>query len=152
MFCLCLCVAETEKLNKNKQKQTMGGGDILKFKKNDEKILAALLASGSVTEAEKLTGVSRTTIYKRLNDAEFKAEYDRRRAMLLDEACSTLQSTLTTAVNTVKEIIENRKNAPQIRLNACGMILQNCLRYVEQIDILSRIEELERTRTMNDEE
>lgn len=122
----------------------------MKLKKNDEKIMTALLTSGSVTEAEKLAGVSRTTIYNRLNDKEFKAEYDRRRVLQLNEACSALQSTLTTAVNTVKEIIENRKNAPQIRLNACGMILQNCLRYVEQIDILSRIEELE--RTMNDEE
>ncbi len=117
----------------------------MSLKNNDEKLMTALLTSGSVTEAEKLTGISRTTIYARLKDNEFKAEYDSRRAMLLEEGCNTLQSSLTTAINTVKEIIENKKNAPQVRLNACGMILQNCLRYVEQIDILSRIEELERT-------
>ena len=47
------------------------------------------------------------------------------------------------AVDTIREIIEDKRNAPQVRLNACGLILQNCLKYVEQIDILSRIEELE---------
>lgn len=109
--------------------------------------MTALLSCGSVTEAEKISGVSRTTIYKRLNDKDFKREYDHRRTMVLNSACSSLQSTLTTAVNTIKEIIEDEENAPQVRLNACGMILQNCLKYVEQIDILSKIEELEKNIT-----
>lgn len=116
----------------------------MNLKPKDEKIMAALLTCGSVAEAERISGVSRSTIYNRLSDAEFKAEYDQRRAMVLNEACNTLQSSLTSAVNTIREIIENQETAPQIRLNACGLILQNCLRYVEQIDILSRIEELER--------
>lgn len=116
----------------------------MNLKPKDEKIMAALLACGSVAEAERISGVSRSTIYKRLSNAEFKAEYDQRRSMVLNEACNTLQSSLTSAVNTIREIIENEETAPQIRLNACGLILQNCLRYVEQIDILSRIEELEK--------
>ncbi len=114
------------------------------MKKNDEKILTALLTSGTVAETERITGISRSTIYKRLADAEFRAEYDSRRQTVLSEACNTLQATLTNAVNTVKEIAENENAAPQIRLNACGMLLQNCLRYVEQIDILARIEALEK--------
>ncbi len=114
------------------------------MKKNDEKILVALLACGNVAETERITGVSRSTIHKRLLDTEFKAEYDRRRQMVLSEACNTLQATLIKAVNTVKEIAEDENTAPQIRLNACGMLLQNCLKYVEQIDILARIEALEK--------
>lgn len=115
----------------------------MNLKPKDEHILSALLLCGGIAEAEKLSGVSRTTIYNRLADETFKAEYDRRRSMVLNEACNSLQATLTKAVDTIREIIEDKRNAPQVRLNACGLILQNCLKYVEQIDILSRIEELE---------
>lgn len=114
------------------------------MRKNDEKILAALLTCGNVAETERITGISRSTIYNRLADKKFKSEYDSRRQSVLSEACNTLQATLTNAVNTVKEIAENEDAAPQVRLNACGMLLQNCLRYVEQIDILARIEALEK--------
>jgi len=117
------------------------GYSILKAK--DEKILTALLTCGNVADAERIAGVSRSTIYNRLSNADFKAEYDHRRTMVLNEACNTLQATLTKAVNTVKEIAEDETASPQVRLNACGMLLQNCLKYVEQIDILSRIEALE---------
>ena len=103
------------------------GGDLLSLKAKDEHILSALLSCGSIAEAEKLSGVSRTTIYNRLADETFKAEYDRRRSMVLNEACNSLQATLTKAVDTIREIIEDKRNAPQIRLNACGLILQNCL-------------------------
>lgn len=119
-------------------------GVYLELKPKDEHILSALLSCGNIAEASKISGVSRTVIYNRLADDTFKAEYNRRRSIVLNEACNTLQSTLISAVNTIKEIIEDKDNAPQVRLNACGLILQNCLKYVEQIDILSRIEELEK--------
>ncbi len=116
----------------------------MELKPKDEKILTALLTCGSVAEAEKVSGVSRQTIYNRLSDSTFKAEYDRRRSIALDEACKTLQVTLTEAVNTINDIMKDKKNAPQIRLNASALILQNCLKYTEQIDILSRLTELEK--------
>lgn len=125
------------------------GGDLLSLKPKDEHILSALLSCGSIAEAEKLSGVSRRTIYNRLENEEFRAEYDRRRSMVLNEACNSLQATLTKAVDTIREIIEDKRNAPQIRLNACGLILQNCLKYVEQIDIITRIEELEKRTNLD---
>lgn len=114
------------------------------MKAKDEKIMSALLSTGTVSEAEKLSGVSRHTIYKRLEDKEFKAEYDRHRKEALDGACRALQSTLTEAVQTIRAIIKNPKNAPQIRLNACGLILQNCLKYTEQLEVLERLNALEK--------
>lgn len=63
----------------------------MELKPKDEQILAALLSCGTVAEAEKISGVSRATIYNRLADEAFKAEYDRRRFMVLDEACNALK-------------------------------------------------------------
>lgn len=121
----------------------------MELKPKDENILSALLSSGSIAEASKMSGVSRPVIYNRLADEEFKAEYDRRRTMALNEACNTLQATLTKAVDTIRGIMEDKETAPQVRLNASALILQNCLKYTEQIDILSRIEELEKTTKNN---
>lgn len=116
----------------------------MELKPKDEHILSALLSCGSIAEAEKLTGVSRTTIYNRLADDTFKAEYDRRRTMVLNEACNKLQATLTEAVITIRNIMLDENSAPQVRLNASALILQNCLKYTEQADIMARIEELEK--------
>lgn len=116
----------------------------MKMKAKDERILAALLSSGSVAEAERISGVNRSTIYKRLADENFKAEYDGRRTMVLNEACNALQATLTKAVDTIRDIMEDTSSAPQIRLNASALILQNCLKYTEQAEIIARLDELEK--------
>lgn len=116
----------------------------MELKPKDELLLTALISTGSIAEAEKISGVCRSTIYKRLSDADFKAEYDKRRTMALNEACNALQGTLIEAVNTIKGIMNDTATAPQIRLNASALILQNCLKYTEQAEIISRIEELEK--------
>lgn len=116
----------------------------MELKPKDERIMAALLSCGSIAEAGQKAGVSRTMIYKRLSDDAFKAEYNARRAAVLDEACNALQSTLTEATQVIREIMANEENAPQIRLNAAALILQNCLKYVEQVNIISRLEKLEK--------
>ncbi len=115
----------------------------MEMKPKDEHILFALLSCGNIKEASKACGVSRNVIYTRLANKEFKAEYDRRRTAALNEACNTLQATLTKAVNTIREIMENKDTAPQVRLNASALLLQNGLKYTEQINVLSRIEVLE---------
>lgn len=50
---------------------------------------------------------------------------------------------MTEAVDTIRQIIKDEENPSQIRLNACGLVLQNCLKYVQQVEIVSRIEALE---------
>ena len=45
-------------------------------KLNDEKILGALLAAGSVRKASKIAECSETTIRTRLNDDEFRQRYE----------------------------------------------------------------------------
>lgn len=116
----------------------------MEMKPKDEQILTALLSCGNIKDASIAAGVSHTTVYKRLSDKDFKAEYDRRRTTALNEACNTLQATLTKAVDTIREIMENTDTAPQIRLNASALLLQNCLKYTEQVNILSRLDELEK--------
>ena len=58
--------------------------------KNNEQILAALVATGSVRAAAKAVGVSETTIRARLNDPDFRKEYETAKGAILTEACDSL--------------------------------------------------------------
>lgn len=66
------------------------------------------------------------------------------RTIALNEACNKLQTALTKAVDTIREIMEDTSSAPQIRLNAAALILQNCLKYTEQTEFRARLEEVEK--------
>ena len=52
-------------------------------KLNDEKILGALLAAGSVRKAAKIADVSEATIRNRLNDEAFRTQYEKAKAAVL---------------------------------------------------------------------
>ncbi len=121
----------------------------MKMKAKDERIMAALLSCGTVAEAARMAGVSKPVVYNRLADNEFKAEYDRLRTVALNEACNKLQTALTEAVDTIKEIMKDTSAAQQIRLNAAALILQNSLKYTEQIEILKRLEKVEEITNNN---
>lgn len=47
----------------------------MEMKPKDEQILTALLSCGNIRDASIAAGVSHTTIYNRLSDKDFKAEY-----------------------------------------------------------------------------
>ena len=59
-------------------------------RKNDEQILAALIATGAVRPAAKVAGVSETTIRTRLADPDFRAQYETAKGAVLQEACDAL--------------------------------------------------------------
>ena len=109
----------------------------------DEAILSQLLLTGSVEKTAEAVGCSRGTVYKRLKDDGFKTELDSRRKAVLDGATAALQSAITAAVDTVVSVLQDTKNAAQIRLNAAQIILTNALRYGEQNGIIGKIEKLE---------
>ena len=67
--------------------------------KNNEQILAALVATGSVRAAAKAVGVSETTIRARLNDTDFRTEYEKAKSEILTESCDALAARLTLAVD-----------------------------------------------------
>ena len=54
---------------------------------SNEKIMAALIACGSVRAAAKAACVSETTIRARLNDTDFRTEYEKAKSEILREAC-----------------------------------------------------------------
>lgn len=63
----------------------------------DTRVCAALLVAKDVTEAARLAGVSRPTVYTRLKDPDFMERLERERAALLEDVRGVISSELAIA-------------------------------------------------------
>ena len=112
-------------------------------RKNDEQILAALIACGSVRAAARAVGVSETTVRTRLADPDCRAQYETAKGAVLQEACDALAARLTHAVDVLVEVLDNTENAATVRVSAADSLLRHGLRYIEMGNILLRLDALE---------
>ena len=110
---------------------------------NNEQIMAALIACGSVRAAAKAVGCSETTIRARLNDPDFRKEYETAKGAVLTEACDSLAARLTHAVEVLVDVLDNTENAATVRVSAADSLLRHGLRYIEMGNILLRLDALE---------
>ncbi len=115
---------------------------------NDETILAALVAAGSVRRAAAVAGVSESTIRNRLKDADFRAAYDAIRGELLQDATASMLSKLETATETISDVMNDAENPANVRVSAASVLLQHCLRYLSAADFERRISALEASQAV----
>jgi hypothetical protein len=108
-----------------------------------ELMLGALLANPTIRDASKACGVPERTLYTWLRRPDFKAEYDRRRGQLIQNAWDALHARLSAAVDVVAELMEEPSTPPQVRLSAARTVIDYSLKATEQLDILPRLEALE---------
>ena len=116
---------------------------------NNEQIMAALIACGSVRAAAKIAGCSETTIRTRLNDSVFRDRYEQAKGAILTEACDAISARLTRAIDTLCEVLEDTENAATVRVSAADSLLRHGLRYVEVANILARLEAIEKAQKDN---
>ncbi len=117
---------------------------------DDERILAALIASGSIRAAAKAAGIAESTIRNRMADTAFRAKYDKLRFDLLQEATAGLTAKLDSATATIAEIMEDDQNPANVRLAASDSLLRHCLRYFSTAELERRIEALEALQAASD--
>lgn len=94
-------------------------------------------------QAAKESGISESTIYRRLQDPEFSERYHKARLDMLKNHVSTLHGYLGAAIATLGQVMENKDVSAQTRVNAAEAIIRNCLKLTEQTDIISRLDEME---------
>ena len=102
------------------------------------------MSNPTIRAASAACGVSERQIYKRLEEPEFRARYDKARHDLLDHSTAALQGHLSAAVETMGAIVRDPEAGRQTRLNAAEAIIRNTLKLTEQGDILQRLDALER--------
>jgi len=114
------------------------------FTRKQERAIAALLTTDSVTQAASVAGVGERTLYRWLQDPAFLEQYRKARKAALDQAISTLQERSNKAARALIDIVEDREMPPSTRVMAAREILQTSIKGVERDDFESRLEELEK--------
>ena len=101
--------------------------------------LEALVSSKSLTEAARIAGLSRRTLYNYLYcDKEFAEAYQRICNELRADISERLDSSAETALSFITQVVESRGAPPAMRLQASCKLL----------DYLIRLQELDsKTRT-----
>ena len=116
----------------------------------DEEIITALIAEGSIKGAAASLKCTARTLYDRMKSPEFKDLYAQAKADILKTVTAKLQGKLCEAVDTLTEIMTDEEAAKQTRANCAVSILQYGARFTETTDILERLEAIEEAQAMND--
>lgn len=106
-----------------------------------ERARLALLASPTVEDAAKRSGISRTTLYGYLADPTFRAELMTARAALFRDGLAELRATTTKATRTLAELLNSRRE--DTRRLAAAAILTLALRAHEAVEVEDRLRRLE---------
>lgn len=106
------------------------------------KAIAALLEQPTIREAAAALKMGETTLWRWLQEPEFQRAYRAARRQIVEHSISELQSATSDAVAALKRNLTCGTAAVEVR--AAQIIIEQAAKAVEMIDVLDRVEELER--------
>jgi len=109
-----------------------------------QKALLALLTQPTKAKAAEAAGIAPKTLRTYLADPAFQAEYKKAFSGVVEDAVRLSQQSLSPALATLREIVEDSGLDAQPRIAAARSILEYSLKMTEQLDILDRLDELEK--------
>ena len=101
---------------------------------SDEKIIAALLNSGTIKEAAAAVKLSERAIYDRMNTGEFKALYQEAKAEIVRAAVFSINSKMQQAIETIADVMNDTDNNPATRLQAAQTILNTACKFSKHLE------------------
>jgi DNA-binding MurR/RpiR family transcriptional regulator len=105
------------------------------------KAIAALIEHPSIDEAAESCGISRPTIWRWLQNADFRREYQQAQRQVVEAAISELQAATSKAV---RRLVRNLESENDFAANQAAIsILSQSLKALELRDLIARVEELE---------
>lgn len=117
---------------------------------SDAKLLEALLAHGNAERAAQALGISRTAIFKRLQNDAFRAEYNAAQTAIVSAVALELTAAISDAVGALHDVVTDDVASDNARISASNALLTHCNRYVETASILRRLDALEAANKLNE--
>ena len=117
---------------------------ILTQKQN--KALLALLTQPTREAAAKAAGITSKTLRSYLDDPAFLSEYEKALSGLVKDATRQAQQSLSPALSTLREIVEDSRQPATARISAARSLLEYSMRLTEITEILDQLRELEQWR------
>jgi transposase-like protein len=112
-----------------------------KFNRKKEAAISALLSCDTVQEAADQVGIGRRTLFRWLQDGEFKRQYQEAKQAVLFETIKNLTTASTATVDVLHHTLINSKS-DHAKIQAARMILDFSFKGMEYESILSQIDEL----------
>lgn len=109
----------------------------------DNQLISALLSSATIKQASESVGLSEQSVYSRLRKPDFRAQLQNARDNQFQVISSKLEDANFKALNTLVSILDDREVSAGIKVRASQTLLDLSLKNREQIDVISRIENLE---------
>lgn len=105
-------------------------------------VLVAALATGArVEDAARRAGVSRTTVYRRMCEPEFRQMVTDARNQMVERALGELSDASLEAAQTLRKLLHSRNDL--VRLGACRTILEMGMKLRESVELAERVAALE---------
>lgn len=100
---------------------------------SNEQIISALLQHGTIKEAAAAVGASSRTIYDRMQEKDFRAEYKAAKADIIRKAVISLNEKMAEAITAIADIMNDPGTNPAVRLQAAQTILNNAGKFTERL-------------------
>ena len=115
----------------------------------DERMLQALSTCKDITTASEYLGITRSAIYNRMRKPEFRQKLREQRQDKFQVANTKLTGAMNDAIETLVIVMNDTETSAGVKVRASQVILDICLKSVEQMDILERISQIEQTLANN---
>lgn len=109
----------------------------------DSALISALLSCPTIKLASELVGLSEQSVYSRLRKPDFRAQLQNARDNQFQVISSKLEDANFKALDTLINILDDSEVSAGIKVKASQTLLDLSLKNREQIDVISRIENLE---------
>lgn len=110
---------------------------------SDETLLEMLLVHGGVKGAACVLSLSENAIYKRLQNPEFREQYDKLQGVVLSTVTAKMATGLEKAVESILTILDDPTTSAGLRLQAANALLSHCAKYVDTNTVMRRLDALE---------
>jgi hypothetical protein len=105
------------------------------------KAIEALGVGLSVTDASEKAGVTRKTVYRWLDDDDFKSKVAKRQSDVLERVRGRLSALAIKSLDVLEALMDSRNET--IRLRASNSVLSRITEILEVLSLEERIEKIE---------
>lgn len=109
----------------------------------DNALISALLTCPTIKQASESVGLSEQSVYSRLRKPDFRTKLQSARNDQFQVISSKLEDANFKALDTLINILDDSEVSAGIKVKASQTLLDLSLKNREQIDVISRIENLE---------
>ncbi len=108
-----------------------------------QKAVASLLAKPTLKDAATDAGISETTLWRWLQEEDFRQVYQQARSRMLEGTLANLAAAGPDAVAVLKNIMADATATPAARVSAARAVLEFLIRSQELLEVEARLRALE---------